>query len=210
YAYTDCEVSISLNLLVIRDGRPAELTVTEVLSELTRQLQERIKAELEHDLGKLEDRQHYLTLEQIFIENRVYKQIESAKTADAVKQAVHDGMAPFAHLFVRELTDEDVDRLLEIRIRRISAYDIAKNRKDLDDIVRAIKATRAKLKRLTATTIGYLEELIERHGGRYPRRTEITTFETVDKRAVARQHLKVSYDPKTGFFGHAVRGSDFQ
>ena len=160
YAYTDCEVSVSPNIVVIRDGHPAELTVSEILRSLTDKLRAQIKAELEWELEQLENKHHWLTLEQIFIENRVYKQIEDKTSAEAVKQAVYDGMQPFVHLFIREMTDDDVDRLLEIRIRRISQYDIDKNRKDIDDIVRALKSIRGKLKRLTKTTIAWLEDIL--------------------------------------------------
>lgn len=210
YAYTDCEVSLSSNIVIIRDGRPCEATITEVLHGLTIQLRSIIKRELEWELARLEDRHHWLTLEQIFIENRVYKRIEEEKTFEAVKQAVYDGLEPFSHLFIRMLVDEDVDRLLELRIRRISRYDIDKNRKDIDDIVRAIKRCRGQLRNLTKTTIAYLEDLIERYAGRWPRRTEIGIFEEVDKKAVARTDLRVNYDKQSGFFGTQVRGNDLQ
>jgi topoisomerase IV subunit A len=210
YAYTDCEVSISSSMVVIRDRRPVAMTPGELLEILTGRLQDQIGQELSWELEQLEEKRHYLTLEQIFIENRVYKRIEKANTREKVVAEVYAGMKPFEDLFIREMTDEDVDRLLEIRIRRISAYDIEKNRKDLDDIVRAIGETKEKLWALKQTTIDYLDSLIERYGKDYPRRTEITTFDAVDKREVARQNLKLSFDPQTGFFGTDVRGSQFQ
>jgi len=206
YAYTQCEVSISSNLVVIRDDQPAELTVTEVLQELTEYLREQIRAELELELIELEDKQHFLTLEQIFIENRVYKEIETAKTSEAVRRAVYDGMAPYQEFFIREMVDDDVERLLRIRIHRISLYDINKYRKELDDIVRAIRDCNKKLGQLTKTTITYLEGLIEKYGGNYPRRTEIVGFELVSKQEVALLNVKLSFDPNTGFFGSDVKG----
>jgi topoisomerase-4 subunit A len=206
YAYTHCEVSISSNIVVIRDDKPAEMTVTQILELLTERLRQQIKAELELELSELEDKQHFLTLEQIFIENRVYKRIETAKTAETVRQEVWDGMAEYREFFVRDMTDEDVERLLQIRIRRISVYDINKYRQQIDDIVRAIRDTRQKLRSLTRTTIGYLEGLLEKYGDRYPRRSEIAAFDVVSKQEVARQDLKLSYDPQTGFFGTEVKG----
>lgn len=210
YAYTQCEVSINSSIVVIRDGHPAEMAVTEVLRELTEKLRQQIKLELELELRELEDRQHYLTLEQIFIENRVYKRIEEAKTAEAVQQEVYIGMEPFRNLFIREMVDDDVERLLKIPIRRISLYDINKTRKDLDDIVRALRDANRKLKALTKTTIAYLEGLLEKYGPQYPRRTEIVSFQAVKKKEVARQNLKLSYDPESGFFGSEVKGSQHQ
>ncbi|MCP4039760.1 MAG: DNA topoisomerase IV subunit A [bacterium] len=206
YAYTDCSVSVSSNLIVIRDRRPVQMTVTDVLRALTERLRDQIKAELEYEREQLVDRQHWLTLEQIFVEHRVYKRIEEAKTEKAVKDEVVNGMEKFQELFVRPMVDDDVKRLLEIRIRRISAFDIEKNRKLIDDIVKSIKLINARLKNLKRTTIDYLSGLIEKFGDEYPRRTHITRIEAVDKKAVARQNIKLSYDRDTGFFGSAVRG----
>ncbi len=210
YAYTALEQTVTPSIVLIDGRHPRELVPIEVLALLTEQLKEQIKAELEYELEQLTERRHFLTLEQIFIEQRVYKKIESAKTKDAVVIRVYKGMEPFSELFIRPMNDADVDRLLEIRIRRISAYDIEKNRKDLDDIVRAIRDTKEKLWRLTETTIAYLDDLIERYGKSYPRRTEVTTFGSVDKKKVARADIKLAYDPDTGFFGSEVKGDKFQ
>ena len=169
YAYTDCEVSASSNMVVIRDNRPVEMTVSEVLEDATRRIQDVLRRDLEHELGQLQDRHHWLTLEQIFVENRVYKVIESARTDRQVRSEVVKGMEAFRLLFVRAMTDEDVDRLLAIKIRRISLYDIEKNRKETDGVVRAIGKVQTRLADIKATTIDYLKELIKKYGDRYPR-----------------------------------------
>jgi topoisomerase-4 subunit A len=210
YAYTDCSVSVSSNLNVVRGRRPASMTVSEILQVLTGELKAQLKAELEYERDQLVDRQHWLTLEQIFVENRVYKRIEEATTDEAVKSEVMEGMAKFKKLFVRPMVDEDVKRLLELRIRRISAYDIEKNRREVDDIVRQIKTLNSRLRNMTKTTVGYVEGLIEKYGDDFPRRTEVTRIEAVDKKAVARQNIKLSYDRESGFFGSAVRGDHFK
>jgi topoisomerase IV subunit A len=209
YAHTDCEVAINSNLVVIRNERPVEITVSEYLKEFTGLLKKQVKAELEHELEVLEQRRHWLTLEQIFIENRVYKLIEKAATEESVRRQVFEGMKPFKKLFVRPMTDEDVTRLLDLKIRRISAYDIRKNRGEIDDIVAAIKACTAKLKNLTKTTIGWLTGLVQKYGEKFPRRTVIETFHTVDKVAVAKANIRLSYDREAGYFGSSVRGSEF-
>jgi topoisomerase IV subunit A len=209
YAHTDCEVSVNSNMVVIRNDRPVEVTVSEYLKEFTGILKKQIKAELEHELARLEDRRHWLTLEQIFIENRVYKAIEKATTEDAVKKQVYEGMKPFRKLFIRPMIDDDVARLLDLRIRRISAYDIRKNRGEIDDIVAAIRQCNAKLKNLTKTAIGWLTGLIERYRDSYPRRTVIETFHTVDKVAVAKANIRLSYDRDAGYFGSSMRSSEF-
>jgi topoisomerase-4 subunit A len=210
YAYTDCEVSLNSNIVVIDNRHPVELTVTELLDRLTKQLREQIKAELEWELQQLEDRQHWLTLEQLFVENRVYKKIETIKTADGVNKAVWTGMEKFKKQFVRSMTDDDVKRLLDLRIRRISAYDIEKNRKDLDELIAQMKSLRSKLKNLSKTCVAYLDDLIKRYGEQYKRQTKVATFESVDKKDVARQDIKINYDAKTGFIGSQVRGADRQ
>ena len=208
FAYTGCEQSVNSNIIVIRDGKPAEVTVTELIKDLTERLKAIIKAELEHELEQLLGKQHALTLEQIFIENRVYKRIEEATTEAAVIQAVYDGMQPFAARFVRPMTDDDVTRLLDIRIKRISAYDITKNRRDIADVLAAIALAQTKLKKLTATAIAWLEAIVKKYGPLYPRRTEVTTFQAIDKKAVANANIKLGYDQATGFFGAQVRQSD--
>ncbi|MBA3684938.1 MAG: DNA topoisomerase IV subunit A [Planctomycetes bacterium] len=208
FAYTDCEVSVNSNIVVIRDRKPAELTVSEILRHHTDQLKDQIKAELEHQMLGLQDKQHWLTLEQIFIENRVYKRIEDKTTEDAVRKAVFTGMAAHEKLFIRAMVDTDVDRLLEIRIKRISQFDIDKNRKDIDDIVRAIKECKSKLKDLVGTTIAWLDYLIDKYAKQFPRRTKVKAMEEIDKKAVANANIKLGYDPETGFFGTAVRGAE--
>jgi topoisomerase-4 subunit A len=210
YAHTDCEVSLSANMVMIKDRRPVELGVSEILCYLTDQLRGIIKAELQHELGQLEDKKHWLDLERIFIENRIYKRIEDATTAKQVVKEVRTGLKPHLKELDREVTDDDIDRLLKIPIRRISQYDINKNRVEIEAAVQGIKKVRSKLRKLTATTIEYLEHLIATFGDRYPRMSEIATFEAVDVRAVARQNIKVSYDPDTGFFGSEVKGSKYQ
>lgn len=210
YAHTDCEVSITSNMVMIRDRHPVELSVTDLLCALTEQLRSIIKAELELELGHLEDQRHWLTLERIFIENRIYKRIEDAKTAEAVKYEVYAGLEAFEDQLVRAVTDDDIERLLRIPIRRISQYDIDRNRDELKKIAKDLAAVRRKLRHLTETTITYIEGLLEKFGEPFQRRTEITTFKTVNVRAVARQNLKAAYDPETGFFGTAVKGDAFQ
>ncbi len=131
-------------------------------------------------------------------------------TAEQVLYEVRVGLEPFLPELEREVTDDDVDRLLKIPIRRISQYDIDKNRSDIKKTIKAIKGIRAKLRRLTETTIEWIEEILAKYGKRWPRRTEITSFETVNVRAVARQNLKLAYETETGFFGTTVKTDRFQ
>lgn len=210
FAYTDCEVSINSNILVIDQRQPKELTVTDVVKRLTDDLKALLRAELEHELSLLEDKEHWMTLERIFIENRVYKKIEKAKTETRVRDAVIDGMEAFADQFIREMTNDDVTRLLGLPIRRISLFDINKHKDDFDEVEAAIKAVKSKLRRMTKTTINYIEGLLEKYEDSYPRMTMITSFDVIDKKAVARQNIKLSYDENTQMFGSDVRGNKYQ
>jgi topoisomerase-4 subunit A len=209
YAHTECEVSISANMVMIKDGRPVEIGVSEALCFLTDRLRGIVRAELELELDRLAEKKLWLDLERIFIENRVYKRIEKATTAEQVAAEVRTGLAPFVESLDREITDDDIERLLKIPIRRISQYDIDKNRSEIDATLKAIKAARGKLRKLTETTISWIEEVLAKYGDRWPRRSELTTFESVNVRAVARQNLKVAYDADTGLFGTAVKGERF-
>ena len=208
FAFTDCEVEVNSNIVVIRDRKPAELGVREIMESCADRLKDIIKAELEHLLANLLDKQHWLTLEQLFIENRVYKKIENQTTEEGVNTAVWKGMEQFAKLFVRDMVDADVARLLEIRIKRISQYDIDKNRKDIDDIIKQIKEAKAKLKDLVGTTVGWLEYISDKYSKFFPRRTKVKAMEEIDEKSVARANLRLGYDSSTGFFGKSVKVYD--
>src|SRR4029077_7315893 len=134
YAFTDCEVSIVSRIIIIKDNRPVELTVSESLREKTTQLVAILKRELELREKQLLDELHYRTLERIFIEERIYKLIEKCKTAEAVTKAVYDGFKPFKRQLVRDIVDADVERLLQVRIRRISLFDINQHRQEMERV----------------------------------------------------------------------------
>ena len=206
YAYTDCEMSISSNVVVLQNRHPVELTVTEVLKTSTMQLREQIRAELEDELVRLENRHHALVLEQVFIEEKIYKRIEDASSMERVREVVLRGMQAHAARFVRPLVDDDVERLLELRIRRISAFDVSTNRRDIEAVQKAVSSCKTRLKHLTKTTVAYLEDLLKRYGKQYPRRTKVKKFVAIDRKAVANQNIKLSYDEETGFFGSDVKG----
>ena len=211
YAFTDCEVSISSRIVVIKNNRPVEMTVSEVLRENTDQLVAILKRELELKLKQLEDELHYRTLERIFIEERIYKLIEKCKTNEAVIAAVYEGFKPFSKQLVRDLIDSDVDRLLQVRIRRISLFDINKHREEMDRVKADLAETQKHLKNLIKYAIGHLEALLEKYGPLYPRlTTKSARHEEVDAKAVAFKAFKVSYDRATGYVGYKVSGEEFK
>jgi topoisomerase-4 subunit A len=210
YAFTDCEVTIASRIVVIKNNRPVELTVSEVLRENTAQLVEILKRELELRETKLQDELHFRTLERIFIEERIYKKIEQCKTNEAVLAAVHEGFKPFRRQMVRDLTDADVERLLQVRIRRISLFDIAKHREEMDKVKADLDETRKNLKGLTKYVIAHLEALLAKYGPLYPRLTKSSRYDEVDAREVAFKAFKVAYDRESGYVGHKVSGEEFK
>ncbi|MBM3837217.1 MAG: DNA topoisomerase IV subunit A [Verrucomicrobia bacterium] len=210
YAFTDCEVTIASRIIVIRNNRPVEMTVSDVLKENTSQLVEILKRELELKETKLQDELHFRTLERIFIEERIYKKIEQCKTNEAVFSAVHDGFKPFRRQLLRELTDADVDRLLAVRIRRISLFDINKHREEMEKLKADLAETRKNLKGLTRFVIGHLEALIEKYGPQYPRLTKSSRYDEVDAKEVAFKAFKVAYDREAGYVGYKVSGDEFK
>ena len=207
YAFTDCEMSISLNLLVIDGETPRVMSVTEVLQHNVDRLVDILKAQLRIEEGSLNDRLHAKTLEQIFIENRIYKAIEEEKTSEGVIQAVFDGLEKHKKQIKREVTRDDVDILLRIPIRRISLYDIERAKKEMREIKARLKQVRHDLKEIVAFTIAYLKNLIDQQRDAFPRRTEITTFDQVDAREAAKRDLKLDYHKATGYIGYQVEGT---
>jgi topoisomerase-4 subunit A len=209
YAFTDCEVTITSRIVVIRNNRPVEMTVSDVLRENTAQLVETLKRELELKESKLQDELHYRTLERIFIEERIYKKIEQCKTNETVVAAVYEGFKPFGKQLVRELTDPDVERLLTVRIRRISLFDINKHREEMEQVKGALAETRKNLKNLTKYVIGHLEELLAKYGPQYPRLTKSSRYDEVDAKEVAFKAFKVAYDRESGYVGYKVSGEEY-
>ena len=210
YAFTDCEVTITSRIVVIRDSRPAELTVSEVLRENTAQLVALLQRELELKEKQLEDDLHFRALERIFIEERLYKKIEQCRTHEAVIAAVVEGFRPFRRQMLRELMDADMERLLQIRIRRISLFDIQKHRDEMEKTKAELEETRKHLKNVTKFAIGHLEQLIEKYGPQYPRLTKSSRYDEVDAKEVAFKAFKVAYDRESGYLGYKVSGDEFK
>ena len=208
YAFTDCEVSIPVNLLVVSDGRPTIMSVDEVIRYHADKLVEILTAELELERRKLRDKMHALTIEQIFIQGRIYKRIEKMETKEAVIDAVIEGFKPFADRIKREVTVEDVEHLLKIAIRRISLYDINKSKQEMKDIAARLKEIKSHLANINAYAVSFLETgIIEKYRPHYPRRTEIVSFDKISVREAAQRNLKLRYERKTGYLGYETNGN---
>ncbi|MEE3234898.1 MAG: DNA topoisomerase IV subunit A [Candidatus Latescibacterota bacterium] len=208
YAFTECEVSISTQLMLIEDNKPRVLSVTEVLQQNVDQLIDILTAELRLEKKKLKERLHARTLEQLFIENRVYKVIEEQTTNENIHTAVHKGLAPFSDEIGRDVTEEDIETLLKIPIRRISRYDIQRAQKEMREIRKRLREINRHLKEIIPYAINFLEGIVDRYGAQFERRTEIESFSKVDVRQAAKRDLKLRYDAKTGYLGYTVNGEN--
>ncbi len=207
HAFTECEQSISCNLLVIKDNYPVVMTVTDVIKDHAKRLVKILKEELELEKRNQTERLHMRTLERIFIEERIYKKIENMKTADGVIKAVLRGFEPFEGELVREVTEDDVDRLLKIPIRRISLYDINKNREE----VAAINARIKEINRLLKNLVGYAVSVLKSFLGKLDaeatkRRTELARFTKVDVKEAVTRDTSLRYDADAGYLGTSLSG----
>ena len=205
HAFTDCAQSTSCNLLVIQDNLPVQTSVTEVIQTHAKQLTALLKDELLYEQEMLTDRLHLRTLERIFIEERIYKKIETMKTAESVIKAVIKGFEPFKAELIREVTEEDVDRLLKIPIRRISLYDIQKNRAEVQEISARLKEIARLLKSLKKYALSVLDGILAKLPPEITaRKTEITGFTKVDVKEAVNRDVSLRYDEATGYLGTSV------
>jgi topoisomerase-4 subunit A len=212
FAFTECEQSISVNLLLIADGLPRVMTVTEVIQHHAKQLVTILTKELELEKKELKDKLYLRTLERIFIEERIYKEIEKMKTAKGVTDAVIAGFKPFLkEIAPREVSPEDVEHLLKIPIKRISLYDINKAREEMEQIKARIKEIGVHLKNITAYAVQFLDGIIAKikaneEIGRGERRSELGNFGKIDGKEVVRKDVQLKYDRESGYLGTAVTG----
>lgn len=205
YAFTDCEVSISPNACVIMDDKPHFLKVDDILKFCTEQTRDLLKKELELKKKALEDKWHFASLEKIFIENRIYRDIEECETWEAVIKAIADGLKPhIKHLF-RPVTEEDIVKLTEIRIKRISKFDSFKADELLLKIEEELEQVKHDLANITDFTIAYYERLLQKYGKGRERKTQITTFENIEVRQVAVANQKLYVNRKDGFIGYGLK-----
>jgi topoisomerase-4 subunit A len=213
FAFTDCEQSISVNLLVIKNGLPAVMTITEIIKYHAKQLVKILTKELELEKKELLDKLHLRTLERIFIEERIYKSIEKMKTAKGVQDAVMAGFKPFLkEIEPRKITDDDVEHLLRIPIRRISLYDINRARDEMEQIKTRIKEINSHLKNITAYSVSFLKGIITKIKanediGRGGRKTVVGEFDKVIAKEVVKRDVELKYDSKTGYLGTNVSGT---
>ena len=207
FAFTDCEVTISPNSCVIEDDKPRFYTVDDLLKKSSLRTRDLLKWELEIKLGELEDKWHHSSLERIFIENRIYRRIEECTTWESVIQEIWKGLKPFLKKLKRKVTDDDVARLTEIKIKRISKYDSFKDDEIIKGIEDQIKEVKKNISQITRYTIRYFKELKEKFGKERERKTEVSSFGKVIAKNVAVATETIYLNSKTGFAGWGLKSS---
>jgi topoisomerase-4 subunit A len=209
YAFTDCEISISPNTCVIIQDKPHFMPVNELLKMSTEKTLELLRRELEIRKGELEENWHYASLEKIFIENRIYRDIEECETFEDVIDTIWRGMNKFKKLFIRDLNEDDILKLTEIKIKRISKYDGFK----ADDYIARIQAELEQVKNdianLKAFAVKYFEGLLKKYSKGRERKSEIKTFDTIDSKTVAIANQKLYINRAEGFVGTGLKKDEY-
>jgi topoisomerase-4 subunit A len=205
YAFTDCEVSVSTNICVIENDKPNFYSALDLLYLATEKTRELLKLELEIELAELDEKWHFSSLEKIFIEQRIYRRIEDEETWEAVIETVDVGLEPYKKIFKRKVTRDDILRLLEIKIKRISKFDTIRADELIKGLEEAIVETQHHLKQLTKYTIRWFKGLIEKYGKGRERKTELASFKKVVAHEVVIANETLYVDRKEGFAGISMK-----
>lgn len=209
YAFTDCEVSISPNSGVIEGEQPQFIGVSKILKQATENTQMLLTKELEIRLGELNEQWHFSSLERIFIENRIYRDIEECETWEAVIDAIDKGLTPFKKILFRAVNEEDIVRLTEIKIKRISKFDAFKADEAIKKIEDEIAVIKTNLENIVDYTIDYYKNLKRKYGAGKERKTEIRTFENIVASAVVVSNSKLYVNREEGFVGTGLKKDEF-
>ena len=209
YAFTNCEVSISPLSCVIEDNKPCFMGVSEILTKSTDNTVKLLKNELEIRLRELEDQWHNFSLERIFIENKIYRDIEKEETWDGVLLAIRNGIKPFVNNLKREVSNDDISKLTEIKIKRISRFDIDKAKEKIENLENQIKEVKVNLLNIIEYSISYFTRLKKEYSDNKNRKTEIKIFDDVDVKKVVMRNMKLYINREEGFIGTSLRRNEY-
>lgn len=209
YAFTDCEVPISPNACVIVGDKPMFLSVSDILKHNTDHTVSLLKKELEIELHELQESWHFSSLERIFIENRIYHDIEEVKSWDEVIRTIDEGLKPHTKHLLRSVTEEDIVRLTEIRIKRISRFDLDKFKENILALEGKIEQVKHHLANLITYAIDYYTNIQKKYGKGKERKTEIRIFDTIDATKVAVANEKFYVNREEGFIGTSLKKDEY-
>jgi topoisomerase IV subunit A len=206
FAFTQCQVQISSRMVVIRDNKPFHMDVSSVLRHNTSHLIRILRRELQRRRRRIHEEIHHKTLVRLFVENRIYKSIETCATPAVAQEAVLQGLLPFRGELQRDITHDDVESLLGIAIRRISLFDLEKNRKEIDQVLGELGEVELDLSGIVPYTIRYLRSLLRKYASEFPRRTRTATFGEISERELTAGELTINHDREKGYIGYKVGG----
>jgi len=220
YAFTRCEESISPNACVIQEDKPVFLPVEEILEISTERTKDLLRQELKIKEGELQEQIHFYSLVKIFIEKRIYRRIETAETWEQLMSIIDEGLHEYISTpgrenknaefdLLRDITEEDIVKLTEIKIKRISKYNAEKADEKMRQLEEELKEVQYHLKHLVQYTIDYFQMLIDKFGKGRERKTEITSFDTIERTAVVASNEKLYVDRKGGFIGTGLKKEEF-
>lgn len=209
YAFTDCQISISPNACIIINDKPHFVGVSDLLKHSVADTKSLLNKELEIKLAELENDWHYSSLEKIFIEKRIYRDIEEETTWEGVLAAIDKGLTPYKKLFRREIIQEDIIRLTEIRIKRISKFDSFKADEHIKSVEEDIQQVKHHIANLTDYAIAYYENLLKKYAKGKERKTEVKIFDTIQATKVAIANTKLYVNRKEGFIGSSLKKDEF-
>lgn len=209
YALTDCEYSISPNTCVIIEDKPSFMGVSSILRHSVDKTVDLLKLELEIRKNELEEEWHMSSLEKIFIEERIYRDIEECETWEAVIKAIDDGLEPFKKLLLRDVTRDDIIKLTEIKIKRISRFDVKKADEHIKGIEGELEEVKNHLQNIIPFTINYFKQIKKKYGKGRERKTEIRSFDTIEATKVVANNAKLYINYKEGFVGTGLKKDEF-
>lgn len=209
YAFTDCEISISPNACVINVDKPEFLSVSQILRKNTDHTVSLLKKELEIELDEFQEQWHFASLERIFIENRIYHKIEEVKTWEEVISTIDLELKPFTSHLIREVTEEDILKLIEIRIKKITRFDLGKAEENILALEGKIAEAKYNLENLIQYAIDYFTNIKKKYGKGKERKTEIRAFDTIDAAKVAVANIKFYVNREEGFIGYSLKKDEF-
>jgi len=209
YAFTSCEVSIAPLGCVIQNNRPLFTGVSDMLKQSTERTVDLLRQELIIELGELEEQWHFSSLERIFIENRIYRRIEEEETWEGVISAIDEGLKPFTKHLKRAVNTDDILRLTEIRIKRISRFDLDKAQEKLDALEGDIEKVKYNIEHIIDFTISFFTTLKEKYGKGRERKTELRSFDNIEATKVVLRNQKLYVNKEEGFIGTALRKDEY-
>ena len=209
YRFTDCELSISPLACVIDNNKPVFIGVSEILQKSTNHTVNLLTQELEVTLNELKDKWHFSSLERIFIENRIYHAIEELESWEEIISTIHHEIKPFCNNLIREVTDDDVEKLTDIKIKRITKFDLDKAINDILILEKKIKEVEYNLDNIIQYAINYFKDLKKKYAINKERKTEIKEFESIDATKVVVANKKLYFNKEEGFIGTAMRKDEY-